>query len=385
MQVKILSMQRVINYGSFMQAYALKRVVEGYGHAVGFCDFVPGQPRHLGAKVVPDTRLDKLRKLPRLLKSPLGYLAKRRFHRELRQTFQQVAWPLLGLSAAPDLDYDADIFIVGSDEVFNYTQNHVFGYVPAFFGHGVSARRIISYAASAGYANVGDIERDGMADEISSGLRRFTGLGVRDQNTFEIAARYGAIEPRLVIDPTLIYDFDAEVAAAAAKPIPGLGDAPYLLVYAYNGRLDSPEEIASIRQVARARGWRLVSAGFHHDWCDANLVVTPFELLRLFSRAQAVVTDTFHGSIFSIKFRRPFVSLLRVASRRGSNSNKLEYLLRQLGLESRIIGDLSQLAAQLDVPAPFDAAYTRLATLRRQSIAYLESMVAPAETATPLP
>jgi hypothetical protein len=373
MLVKILSMQRVINYGSFMQAYALKRVIERFGHSVRFSDFQPGLPRHMGAKVLPDTTMDRLRKLPAVLLSPGASLDKRRFHRRLRQMFHDVAWPTLGLSAAPDLDHRADVFVIGSDEVFNYTQNHVFGYVPAFFGHGIEAGEIVAYAASAGYANIDDIERDGMAEEIASGLGKFSRVGVRDQNTYDIVCRYSDQAPTLVIDPTLIYDFDTEVAAAKRV----IDDRPFLLVYAYNGRLDSPDEIAAIRQLARARNLRLLSVGFHHAWCDDNLVVAPFELLALFARAQCVVTDTFHGSIFSIKFKRPFVSLLRVASRRGSNANKLEFLLRQLGLETRIIHDLSSLAAKLDAPVPYSQSEMRLSSLRQQSRAFLAEVFAP--------
>lgn len=53
MDIGILTMHRVMNYGSFMQAYALKRVIEGMGHRVTFRDFLKGEPRHRGTKVAP--------------------------------------------------------------------------------------------------------------------------------------------------------------------------------------------------------------------------------------------------------------------------------------------------------------------------------------------
>jgi len=70
MNIKIISMQRVVNYGSFMQAYALKKVVESLGHRVTFCDFKPGLPRHLGEKVKKVRMADRLAKVPYILTSP---------------------------------------------------------------------------------------------------------------------------------------------------------------------------------------------------------------------------------------------------------------------------------------------------------------------------
>ena len=43
MKVGILSMQQITNYGSFLQAYGLKSIIEGLGHEVEFIDIVPGE------------------------------------------------------------------------------------------------------------------------------------------------------------------------------------------------------------------------------------------------------------------------------------------------------------------------------------------------------
>ncbi len=371
MTVKILSMQRVLNYGSFMQAYALKREIESLGRVVRFADFEAGTPRHRGVKVKPITRLDRLKRLPQAVLSPMSILDSRRFRRNLRYMFEHVAWPILGMGRELDLDHCADVFVIGSDEVFNYTQNHRFGYVPAFFGHGVQAERVVAYAASAGYANVDDVEADGMVDEIASGLGRFSHIGVRDNNTFELVRRFSGTEPTMVLDPTLIHDFTEEIRTASTVEI----GRPYVLVYAYHGRLDESGDITAVRRLAARRGWLIVSAGFHHRWCDLNLVPAPFELLRLFQGAAAVVTDTFHGSIFATLTQRPFAALLRHASHRGSNANKLTFLLEQLGLESRIAPSVEEVGDVLESVTDFGAVHHRLAPLARTSRAFLAESV----------
>lgn len=364
MHIKILSMHRVINYGSFMQAYALRKVLESMGHQVTFCDFRPGLPRHLGEKVKPIRMRDRFARLPYILSTPSKYVEERRFRRELRECYQEHTWRELGISESLNEDYHGEVMIIGSDEVFNYTQNHVFGYVPCLFGHGIAADSIIAYAASAGYATSNDVEADGMQQEISSGLAKFSALGVRDQNTFDLVTRYAKNKPCLVIDPTLLYDFTTEIPSAPIAP-------GYVLIYAYNSRLDAPDDVANILDFARSKRLRVVSVGFYHQWCEENYVVTPFELLAVFQQATYVVTDTFHGTIFSIKSRKQFVSLLRGENRWGGNANKLGFLLQQLNLQGRINRDLSQLSPHLDLPIDYAQVELLLTVLRKESMCFL--------------
>lgn len=232
MRVKIMSMQRVENLGSFLQAYSMKRVLEGFGHQVSFCDFRPGTSRHRGQKVKKVTWLDRLLRLPRRLLSPRQTAARRQFHRKRTESFQYSIWPLLGMSVERNYDSSCDLMVIGSDEVFNYT-NHVFGYVPELFGHNLQAQSIISYAASAGYTSMKDVDADGMAEVLASGFKNFHALGVRDQNMYEIVQGCSQRAPTLVVDPTLSYDFLDEVPPSTRPP-------GYLLVYAYRERLDAP-------------------------------------------------------------------------------------------------------------------------------------------------
>ncbi|MEJ2373391.1 MAG: polysaccharide pyruvyl transferase family protein, partial [Sulfurimonas sp.] len=295
MFVKILTMHRIINYGSFLQAYALMKIIESYGHNVEFCDFVAGEARHNGSKVQPPSLFDRLKEASL---APFTHLKKRKFFKETKKCFHNIAWKELKLTKENNLSYTCDCLVVGSDEVFNYTQHHGFGYVPQFFGHGLDASSIFAFAASAGYANIKDIENDNMENEIGSGLNKFSSISVRDENTYDIVEKYSRHKPSQVIDPTLLYDFELETNAKHKK----FNKKRYLIIYAYTGRLDTKKDIKVIKEYTKKNNLTTISLGFFHGWCDHNLVVTPFELLSLFKDAEAVLTDTFHGSIFSIKF-----------------------------------------------------------------------------------
>lgn len=366
MEVGILTMHRVLNYGSFMQAYALKSVIGSLGHRVTFRDFHNGIPRHNGEKVKLQSFLSKVAKIPRAIGDIDGTFKKRAFRREFNHYFKQTCWTLLDVPQEPNYDLTADVMVIGSDEVFNYTQNHAFGYVPCLFGHEINAPLILSYAPSAGYANWDDVVADGMVKEIGSGLKRMKHISVRDENTRLFVERCTGHSPTLVIDPTLIYDFDH------ITPQKRVVEGDYILVYAYEGRMDSATEISAVKDFATKHKLKIISAGSYHAWCDENIVVSPFELLKVFKDAAFVVTDTFHGSIFAMKNARQFATFVRDDNPLGSNSNKVRYLLNQFGMESRIVNDLRALSDVLTTPAPYDVFNERLQGLRITSHNFLK-------------
>lgn len=365
MKVGIISMHRILNYGSFMQAYALKSVVESFGHECSFHDFRKGEPRHRGQKAIPMTTGEKIKNIPKYLRNPLLFFRKKMFRKQFRDIFLNVCWPMLGVSSEMNYDLTSDVMIIGSDEVFNYTQNHAFGYVPCLFGHEIKARRIVSYAACAGYANISDIENDEMCKELSDGFGNFAKMSVRDRNTFDIVSRYSGKDPLMVLDPTLIYDFTWNNVRKAFSD-------KYIIVYAYEGRLDTENEVNTIRKFAKDNALRIISVGSFHSWCDENIAVPPTELLPLFAHAAFIVTDTFHGSIFSIKSKKKFVTLIKSNHILGSNENKVTFLLKQFGLEGRLINNIEAIEDHIYKDINYEKVFSIIDEQRKRSLQYLE-------------
>lgn len=110
----------------------------------------------------------------------------------------------------------------------------------------------------------------------------------------------------------------------------------------------------------------MVSIGHYFPWCDKTIVPHPFEVLAYFKNASCIVTDTFHGSVFSIKFNKQFCTIVR-----GMNSNKLTHLLEQFGLDNRIANDVSKLPSIMDTKIDYDPVNVRIAEEKTRSIAYL--------------
>ena len=73
-------------------------------------------------------------------------------------------------------------------------------------------------------------------------------------------------------------------------------------------------------------------------WLKNYVAVSPFEMLKIFQNADFIITDTFHGTIFSEKFNGHFAVLYR-----DSNKNKLSDLVKKINAENHVITDFSKL------------------------------------------
>ena len=81
-----------------------------------------------------------------------------------------------------------------------------------------------------------------------------------------------------------------------------------------------------------------MTIGASQKWISDMLVLNPFEVLFVFSKAKFIITDTFHGTIFASKYNGKFATLLR-----KSNNNKLSDLVKRLSIEDHVISDFSEL------------------------------------------
>lgn len=375
--VGIMSMQRIYNYGSSLQAYGLRRLIEHHveGAQVSFVDYVPGEPLIKdAASSEPTSRLRRsLAKVAEYNQVDASLRDRLRFFNHKR-TYGKKYFPLMGIPTEPARDLALDVQVIGSDEVFNCVQSNTnVGYSRDLFGHGSPARRLVSYAASFGNTTLDKLTEFGVRDEVAADLSRFDALSVRDQNSADLVKTLTGRTPTINVDPALAYDFMAQEARIpTGRPRP----EPYLLVYGYSGRLGK-EENDALRSYARARGARILCAGGVQDCCDEFIDCNPFELLAYFRHAEGVVTDTFHGTIFSLINERPFATIVRRSSGLGyGNEEKLGYLLDTFGLQTRRVDDTARLVSTLDEPLDYGPVATVLAHERARTADYLSSAIA---------
>lgn len=341
MRIGILSMQEVKNYGSFLQAYSLKKNIEALGHTCYFINIMPGE--QLG-----EYKVERFRKLKLLSQRLLGwdFIERLKYIYLFQSRFKNEFFAELGVKndfSNNGLHYD--VIVIGSDEVFNCAQKTWFGFSPQLFGNGLNADKIISYAGSFGATTVETLKKLGIKERVASYLTdNFSAISVRDDNSAKVVRTLTKIEPILNVDPVILTDWRKHMPESHV-PLTN-----YMIVYTYPGRISDKKEIRAIKDYAQKKHLMIISIGHYFPWVDKTIIPHPFEVLAYFRDAACIVTDTFHGSIFSIKNQKPFCAIIR-----DMNSNKLTYLLSQFGLENRIAQNMNDLTGILDTPINYEA------------------------------
>ena len=329
-------MQRIDNYGSLLQSYALKSMIEALGHSVGFIDIETGDTS-CASRVSSDSpsiasKHNADQKLEFKLKEKLF----------TRRAFQRFRLKALGMQDAIDTDSSKfDMTVIGSDEVFNYSPACSWGVSFQLYGD-VRSGRAISYAASCGYSRIDDVF-DVHRDALIKALANLDAVSVRDENTHRFVSALGRADATVSLDPVLVYDFSQELAAAKKT-----WNDDILLVYGYTNRFRDSSEIEAIQDYAHSNGLRTVCVGGWQSWCDKYYCPDPFAVLDLFSHARVVVTDTFHGTIMATKFNKPLAVFLR-----DSNVQKLGDLLRRVHIEEASVRFPKDLKRTLDEPVDY--------------------------------
>ena len=354
----ILSMQRVVNFGSVLQAYSLREILrEITGATATFLDIDD-------TTAIPSIKLvresvdydDPAAYPPGLLQRGKRWMIARlsSWNKHLIRTFM-----CRELQIGKESDNNRfDCVIVGSDEVFNHRR----GISLQLHGEVQQTDRVISYAASCGSARLADIAHENV-ERVKEAMRRFSAVSVRDEATMQyVSALYdGCVEHHL--DPVLVGNlYNRKHRSVKIKK--------YLLVYAYGQRIRTAEEIEAIKSFAKARNLKTVAMGGSQFWCDLYIPATPFRLLDYFYHADYVMTDTFHGAVFSVINHKKFAVIVR-----KTNRGKITGLLNDLNLQDRQVADLTSLNQILAKDIDYDAVDKILAQERIRTREYLKTQL----------
>ena len=334
----ILSMQRIANYGSFLQAYALKKLLEQYACSVEFVDYHVGEV--LGQTHQQNSFARKVKKATEAFRigAPFSETLK---YVSYKKNFSAKYSSLLGLTEEPNYNPKLDLLVIGSDEVFNCLQkNPNVGFSPELFGCNSNAKVLISYAASFGNATARKLVYKGVFDKIRKWMKKFDALSLRDQNSLDVVREMG-LDGEIHLDPVLTYDFKPEKENVLIPP-----REKYLIVYGYSGRF-SDEECLAVEEYAEEHNLKIYNIGGIQKCCDRFIDCTPEEVIHHFMNADCVITDTFHGTILSVITERPFAVYVRKEG--YGNSEKLTDLLKRLQLEDRSVENDFRLILEKDI------------------------------------
>ena len=376
MKVGILTILNVNNYGAELQCCALYRKLQQLGYDAEVINYLFGiHPEHVfdGEKrtvPIPLKQLIKVKLLPVVQNMFCMFHQKNKRLRNKRFDEFHAKYNHLTSTVYPSVKslYEAkfnyDVLCIGSDQVWNYMKGY--SLEPFFACFDKNNTKKITYASSIGLSSL-SVEAEQV---FKKELANFAYISVREQQASEILEKLLNRKIDVVLDPTLILNKQEWIEVAKYDMCP---KEKYLLVYIVTIK-PCDYVLTLARHIAKRRNLKIVricrDAYPEHSGSDVEEILTagPSDFVGLFSKAEFVVTNSFHGTVFSINFSKPFYSVIK--SHHSTNS-RLTSILKKLGLEDRIVPVGSQLPMISDID--FSDPSAKLEAERKLSIEYINN------------
>lgn len=348
MKVITLTTYNVYNYGASLQAYALQRYIINHGHDSLLLNY---QPEYLRRKynykwVNPESKLSK-RKVTRFLYRVMKFLQRQTTMKRKKAFDHFTDMYLLQSALYPDyqslLDNPptADTYIVGSDQVWN--SFYETGRDAAFYLDFVKKGSKNSYAASFSYLEL----TENIKFQIKNWLDSFNKISVREYHGIELLNTL-CLNGTLVLDPVFLLSIEQWESIM----IPYKKKEKYLLVYDFEGN----KELKSFaKRYAKEKELKIYSINDTYPRLYANRNYSdagPREFLSLIYNCDAFISNSFHGTAFSIIFNKPVFVFNR---HRHKVNSRMESLTKLFGLEDCIITDDSQYQDAIDKEFDFES------------------------------
>ena len=294
----------VVNFGSFLQAYAMSKVLESRGHEVFFVRRMPND------EILK--RFNRLAKIQNSVSSKKGikakFLSQRSkyvIQREMdanksRYKCSLSDWKSIKIIDPAEIeDCGIQLVICGSDEIWNIHNKDI---DLDFYSCGwVKHIPKLAYAISSGNSKTSEYLND---PEFFNAVGDFCKILPRDQMTQSMISDITNVKESIVCDPTLLLGQDGFTLTNKGKEF-----GKYILVYSY---FLTRKEKKFIKKYARNNGLKIISPCIYSSIADEVVYTSALDFPSLVFNAECVYTTTFHGTIFSLMFAKRFCALSRL-------------------------------------------------------------------------
>lgn len=306
MKVGILTFHDAHNYGAVLQAYALKKYIKKLGYEVKIINYhhktIPdGFPRE-GYEV----RWDKFNE----------------FIQQLTDYEQKV------YTTEEELEkLDIDFWICGSDQIWNTEITR--GFNKGFFLDFNTNGKKISYAVSMGIPSLPKNEEE----DFKQSINKLDCISVREESLKRYAKKFTEKEVIKTLDPTLLLNAEDYYDLMIENKY---GD--YVLIYA----LGPDKRLTKIaKKIAKKNNIKIIELNDKKQkkyFCEQISDAGPAEFLTLIKNAKVVVTNSFHGTIFSIIFQKEFYTITRL-----NRNSRMENILDIVEMRDRLIDKVKEI------------------------------------------
>lgn len=368
MKVGLITYHSAYNFGSVLQAYATESVLNQLGCETVVLNYrIPFQKNFYGllgyGEGIIKAPIKKLLMLPQLSKRIIrknkyeNFISKMNLSKEINSPYE-----------FNNNFKDFDLFVSGSDQIWNLHSNEFINsgkeYMDPYLLSFTNKRKV-SYASS--IVNMTDDELLSIKDK----LEKFDYISCREQLAVERLNQIITKKASKVIDPTLLLTSENWGKLAQPNKI----EKNYILYYSLKGFRNIRKDLIKLSNLSEKYCMQVIAltplAPVVHQKNVINFTdAGPVDFLTLIKNASLVVTDSYHGMLFSINFRKEFYYLKNVP---GANFVRSDDVLSLLDLKSRIIRDVNSI--NIEDKVDFTFTDKKLPVLREESINYLKNAI----------
>ena len=371
--VGIITYHAAYNFGSVLQAYATQKAIEGLGHKATIINYRPITQRNY-------YELYRWKISLKFLVKDLTMLPVQRMRRLRQERYEAFIANKMNLTEKEYVDRrelsslskSFDVYVSGSDQIINKHSNELESdswdamdpYLLMF-----ADKRKVSYASSPANMTLEDMKR------IAPKLSMFDALSAREPDAAKLMGELTGKRVETVLDPTLLLDSNdwSKIADEAQDSLPD----GYILYYTLDGTNKLIKRRGALRALSHELGLPvLMLTPFAYIPQEKDLLplpqAGPCEFINAVRKASLVITDSYHGTLFSINLRVPFLSICD----ESKSAERKTAVLDALGLQVHRTQSLETALKSLSDAREISCKST-LVDLRGKSLNYLGNSIRP--------
>lgn len=347
----IVTVYDSINSGSFWQAYALGYVLKKLGHQVYYFQ----REKKGGASS------SKCIQIKNLVKTTLKYGLRASF-RYFQSLYEfNIAKKKFNIISNKKSEIDRmDCFVLGSDTIWNLDSKYFTKNYKIYWGLNFANKKTITYAGT-----VANTPKEVFYNnsELLVAVNLWDRIGVRDEYTREIISSMTKKAVEIVCDPTFLL-----TRQEYRKMINTHQHNKHIFLYLFEDISD--EQSKELREFAQKNGLEIVQGinNRHNISRDREIVNSPNSFLQFFYSAEYIITDTFHGTAFSVNLQKQFVVIER-------SKNKVNDLLSRLEFVDRLAKENESLIPFLSESIDYGMRYAAVEKFRNDSLSFLRKAI----------
>ena len=370
--IGIITIVKVNNYGAELQAFALQRKLNLMGYKAEIIDYLFYKNKEFKKEKISRPYynfplkkrikefllpiIEEMKSLPHYKNYQNRIRGFERFHNKYTRFSPVRYYSYSQLYKTPPV---YDVYCVGSDQVWNpncYTSLN-----PYFLTFAPKSSKKIAYASSFGVKNLPNDAKN----IYKENLAQLTHISTREKTGIKIIKDLTGREAKLVLDPTFLLTQEEWNEIANCSKVPNY---KYILLYVLKDSKFITKTAMELSKLSGLKIVRITKGAFKQDSNKSILDITdaaPDDFIGLFSKADLILTNSFHGTVFSIIYQKDFYTILK--KDKDNNSRQID-LLNSLDLGNRLVYEgsfLQQPSIDYKISNP------RIEKLRHQSLDYL--------------